>query len=177
MKLKEGDMLEFDGKGPYAAVKGAKAIFKGYTKGYNGEEYIKVEWIRDGFSGNQEDGGYHESQFKKVEQNKKVMNIDFKESVQRVIDLLVDFSEGFEKDMLQDIKSIAFHEEEDAVDQIKDIIESIQINKRYAEEAITRLGKADSLKDVLLAMRNTVFEEEEATVLKAFLGVDSVTID
>ena len=189
MKLVKGDILEFDGNGPYAAVKGAKAIFKEYTKGYSGEEYVKVEWIRDGLSGNQEDGDYYESQFTKVEEvstqkenrifeeNKKVMKIDFKKSVQRVVDLLEQHRVDFEKDMLQDIKIIASREEEDAIDEIGDIIESIQINKRYVEEAIDKLKNADRLVEVLKAMRNTVFEEDEATVLKAFFDVDSVTID
>ena len=188
MKLVKGDIVRFDGNGPYAAVKGARAIYMGHAQGYSGEEYITVQWIRDGFSGNQEDGNYYESQFTKVEEvstqkedrifeeNKKVMKIDFKEGVQRVIDLLVDFNEGFEADMLRDIKVIADREEENALEEIEGIIESIRLYKRYAEDAITRLEKANSLKDVLLAMRNTMFEEDEASVLMAFLGVDSVTI-
>ena len=105
------------------------------------------------------------------------MKIDFKKSVQRVVDLLEQHRVDFEKDMLQDIKIIASREEEDAIDEIGDIIESIQINKRYVEEAIDKLKNADRLVEVLKAMRNTVFEEDEATVLKAFFDVDSVTID
>lgn len=189
MKLVKGDILKFKGAETYAAAKGAKAIFKGYKKGHSGEEYINVEWIRDGFSGNQEDGAYYEYMFEKIEEvspqkedrifeeNKKVMKIDFKEGVQRVIELLEQFNIDFEKDMLRDIKVIADREEEDAFEDIEEIIDSIKINKRYVEEAIDKLKNADRLVEVLKAMRNTVFEEEEATVLKAFLGVDSVTID
>lgn len=190
MKLVEGDILEFDGKGPYAAVKGAKAIFKGYKKGHNGEEYIKVEWIRDGLSGNQEDGGYHESQFTKVEEvstqkqvrifeeiKKKVMNVNFKEGKERVIRRLVDFMEDFEKDMLQDIKIIINRDNEDATGDIEDIIECIRDHQNNTQLAIDKVTNANSLFEILKAMENTVFEEDEATILQAFLGVDSVTID
>ena len=192
MKLVKGDILEFEGAKTYGAIKGARAIFKEYTKSYNGEELINVEWIRDGFSGDQNDGNYYEYMFKKVEEvstqkedrifeeNKKVMKIDFKESVQRVIDLLVDFNEDFEADMLHDIKYLAINadrEEDNMIEQIEEIIESIRTNKRYTEEAIERLGKARTLSNIFLALRNTGFEEDEASVLKAFLGVDSVTID
>lgn len=190
MKLKIGDILMFQGGKSYAAELGARAIYKG-TKTEHGEEYIQVEWIRDGKDHGQQDGGYDESQFTKVEEvstqkevrifeeikKEKVMKVDFKAGTQRVIDMLVDFSEGFEKDMLQDIKIIVNREEEDAVDQIEEIIESIRTNKRYVEEAIDKLKHADRLVEVLKAMRNTVFEEEEATVLKVFFGVDSVTIN
>ena len=68
MKLVKGDILEFEGAKTYSAIKGAKAIFKGYSKGSSGEEYITIEWIRDGFSGKQEDGAYYEYMFKKVEE-------------------------------------------------------------------------------------------------------------
>ena len=68
MKLVKGDILEFKGAGIYAAVKGAKAIYQNHTKGSSGEEYINVEWIRDGFSGKQEDGAYYEYMFEKVEE-------------------------------------------------------------------------------------------------------------
>jgi hypothetical protein len=104
------------------------------------------------------------------------MKVNFNEGVQRVIDLLVEFDNDFEADMLQDIKIIANREEENTIDEIEKIIESIKIQKRCVKEAIERLEKADSLKDILLAMRNTVYEEEEAAILKAFLSIDNITI-
>ena len=66
MKLVKGDILEFKGAKTYEAQKGAKAIYKEHFKGHSGEEYIRIEWIRDELSGEQQDGGYYESQFKKV---------------------------------------------------------------------------------------------------------------
>ena len=190
MKFKEGDILEFDGNGSYSAEKGARAIYKG-TKVICGEEYISVEWIRDGKSHDQEDGGYFENQFTKVEEvcdqkedrifhqikKEKVMNVNFKEGKERVIRRLVNFIEDFEKDMLQDIKIIANRDNEDATGDIEDIIECIRDHQNNTQLAIDKATNADSLFEILKAMENTVFEEDEATILKAFLGVDSVTID
>lgn len=193
MELVEGDILEFTkGKAAYSASDGAKAIYQGekYTD-QDGGEVISIKWVRNGDDNGQIDGGYFLSMFKKVEdvstqkeghifkeiKKEKVMKVDFKGGVQRVVELLEQFNIDFEKDMLHDIKIIATRNDEDAIDEITEIMESIQTNKRYTDEGIARVEKADSLKDVLLAMRNTVFEEDEATILKAFLGVDSVTID
>jgi hypothetical protein len=68
MKFKEGDILEFDGIGYYLAKKGATAVCKGYEIDEDGEEFIEVEWIQNELSGGQDDGGYYESQFTKVEE-------------------------------------------------------------------------------------------------------------
>lgn len=192
MKLVKGDILEFDGNGSYAAEKGARAIYKG-TKIEYGIEYIQVEWIRDGKDHGQDNGGYHESQFTKVEEvsfekenrifeykenkKEKVMNVDFKAGKERVVQRLVSFIEDFEKDMLQDIKIIVNRDNENTTDEVENIIESIRTNQKYTQLAIDKLANANSLFEILEAMENTVFEEDEATILQAFLGVDSVTID
>lgn len=192
MKLKIGDILEFDGYGPYAAEKGARAIYKG-TKIEHGIEYIQVEWIRDGKDQGQDNGGYSESQFTKVEEvsfekenrifeykevkKEKVMKVDFKAGKERVVQRLVSFIEDFEKDMLQDIKIIVNRDNENTTDEVENIIESIRTNQKYTQLAIDKLANANSLFEILKAMENTVFEEDEATILQAFLGVDSVTID
>ena len=68
MKFKKGDILEFDGIGSYAAKKGATAICKGYEIDEDGESFIEVQWIRNELSEGQDDGGYYESQFTKVEE-------------------------------------------------------------------------------------------------------------
>ena len=67
MKFKEGDILEFDGRGIFSAKKGAKAICKGYRK-----IFIIVEWIRDELSNEQKDGGYYEYHFTKTEEVKNI---------------------------------------------------------------------------------------------------------
>jgi len=68
MKFKEGDILEFDGIGYYLAKKGATAVCRGYEIDDEGEEFIQIEWNRNELSDEQSDGGYYESQFKKVEE-------------------------------------------------------------------------------------------------------------
>ena len=191
MKLKRGDILEFNGYEKYAAEKGAKAIFKG-TKIQHGIEYIQIEWIRDGKDHGQGDGGYYASQFTKLkefsggkqvrifEENKKVMNIDFKAGKERVVQRLITFIENFEHDMLQDIKIIVNREDTvlgNDTREIECIVEAIRINQKYTQQAIDRLANANSLFEILSAMGNTVFEEDEATILQAFLGVDHVSID
>jgi hypothetical protein len=68
MKFKKGDIVEFQGAHNYSAKKGATAIVEEYYTGWNDEEWLKVKWIRDELSGNQEDGGYFENHFTKVEE-------------------------------------------------------------------------------------------------------------
>lgn len=177
MKLEIGDILEFEGVKYYAAEIGARAIYKGAYNGADNEELIRVEWIRDGKDNGQDDGGYFASQFKKIEENKKVMKVDFKAGKERVVQRLISFIEDFEHDMLEDIKIIVNSDRDNKTEQVEEILDTIKTQKKYTEEAITRLDKVYSLKDILLAMQNTVFEEDEATILQAFLGVDSVTID
>ena len=64
-EFKVGDILVFDGMGPYTAKKGAKAIYEGSFEQW-GEEWIKVKWIDDKANG-QEDGGYSAYNFTKVD--------------------------------------------------------------------------------------------------------------
>ena len=68
MKFKEGDVLGFKGAEYYEAQEGATAICKGYYVGSEDNEYIAVEWIRNELSGTQDNGGYFEHQFEKVEE-------------------------------------------------------------------------------------------------------------
>ncbi len=60
-----GDILIFHGVRGYQAVKGAKVIYKGSYEAW-GEEFIDVKWI-DELSNGQDDGGYYESDFTKVD--------------------------------------------------------------------------------------------------------------
>lgn len=190
MKLEKGDILEFDGNGTYSAKKGARAIYKGtFKKSPFSAEYIKVEWIRDGKDHGQDDGGYHESQFKKVEEgftqktvrifeeNKKVMKVDFKAGKERVIQRLVSFIEDFEQEMLNDIKTVVNGDYENKTEEVEEILDTIKTQKKYIQLAINNLEDANSLFEIMQALEMTVFEEDEATILQEFLGVDSVTID
>lgn len=188
MELKIGDILEFEGAKNYSAEKGARAIYKG-TYNAHDEEFIRVEWIRDGKDHNQDNGGYFASQFTKVEEvstqkqvrifeeNKKVMIVDFKAGRERVVQRLVTFMEDFEQDMLNDIKIVINRDNENTTDEIENIIECIRDQQKYTQLAIDKVEKANLMLEIFEAMKNTVFEEDEATILQAFLGVDSVTID
>ena len=113
MKFKKGDIVKFEGAYSYSAKKGATAIVEEYYTGWNDEEWLKVKWIRDELSGDQEDGGYFENHFTKVEEvsqqkedrifeeikKEKVMKFNFKEGKQRVIDMLEGHIEDFEFDI------------------------------------------------------------------------------
>jgi len=68
MSFKIGDLLVFDGCGCFEAKEGATAICKGFKTSEWGDEFIIVEWIRNELSGEQQDGGYEEMQFKKVDE-------------------------------------------------------------------------------------------------------------
>jgi hypothetical protein len=187
MKFKEGDIVEFEGAATYSAKKGAKAIVESYYTGFNDEEYVFVEWIRDELSGEQADGGYFEHQFTKVEEisqqkegrifeeNKKDMKFNFKEGKQRVIDMLETHIENFESDMLQDIRTVINEDREETVDQIEDIIESIRMNTNYCEKAIKKVQNSSTVAEILSSMEGTCYEEMEETVLTELFGLESIT--
>lgn len=190
MKLVKGDILEFEGAKTYGAIKGARAIFKEYTKSYNGEELINVEWIRDGFSGDQNDGNYYEYMFKKVEEvstqkedrifeenKEKDMKFNFVEGKERVVDMIMESLESLEHALLHDIRIIAGEGGPSALEDIESLIESIRHNADLGATAIKRVKAAGSIQGVLKAMEYTSFEDMEETVLCALFGLDSVTID
>jgi len=68
MKFKKGDIVEFQGAHNYSAKKGATAIVENYYIGHDDNEYLYVKWIKNKLSGEQEDGGYFENHFTKVEE-------------------------------------------------------------------------------------------------------------
>lgn len=189
--LKVGDILEFNGDtNAHQAKKGAKAIYKGHYIGYNYEEYIKVEWIRDELSGNQSDGGYYESQFIKVEEvstqkedrileenKEKDMKFNFVEGKERVVDMIMESLESLEHTLLYDIRIIAGEGGSSALEDIESLIESIRYNADVGARAINRVKAAGSVQGVLKAMECTSFEDMEETVLCELFGLDSLTID
>ena len=189
MKFKEGDILEFEGAYSYSAKKGATAIVEEYYTGWNDEEWLKVKWIRDELSGNQEDGGYFENHFTKVEEvsqqkedrifeeikKEKVMKFNFKEGKQRVIDMLEGHIEDFEFDMLQDIKMSIQDINDDTVDQIEDIIKTIKTNTNHCMKAIEKVQNSSTVAEILASMESTCYEEMEETVLAYLFGLSSIT--
>jgi hypothetical protein len=187
MKFKKGDIVEFQGAHNYSAKKGATAIVENYYTGHDDNEYLKVKWIRDGLSGNQEDGGYFENHFTKVEEisqqkenrifeeNKKVMKFNFNEGKQRVIDMLETHIENFEFDMLQDIRTVINEDREEIVDQIEDIIKTIKTNTNHCMKAIEKVQNSSTVAEILASMELTCYEEMEETVLTELFGLESIT--
>lgn len=192
MKLVEGDILEFlsTDEDKYIAQKGAKAIYQEHYIGWENEEYIRVKWIRDELSGRQEDGGYYEHMFKKVEEvstqkedrifeenKEKDMKFNFVEGKERVVDMIMESLESLEHALLHDIRIIAGEGGPSALEDIESLIESIRHNADLGATAIKRVKAAGSIQGVLKAMEYTSFEDMEETVLCALFGLDSLTID
>ena len=189
MKLVEGDILEFlsTDEDKYIAQKGAKAIYQEHYIGWENEEYIRVEWIRDELSGRQEDGGYYEHMFKKVEEvsaqkevrilKEKDMKFNFVEGKERVVDMIMESLESLEHDLLHDIRIIASEGGPSALEDIESLIESIRNNAKLGATAIKRVKAAGSIQGVLKAMEYTSFEDMEETVLCELFGLNSLTID
>jgi hypothetical protein len=175
MKFKEGDILEFDGHGPYAAEKGATAICRGY-KIEDGIEYVQVEWIINELSKGQTDGGYNESQFTKVEIKikEKVMEFNFEEGKQRIIKLLENHIDDFTHDMMQDIRGVINGDREEVLDQIEDIIKTTRTNTELNKNAISKIQAASSVFEVLEAVEDTVFEEMEMEILTELFGLGEI---
>jgi hypothetical protein len=66
MRFEKGDLLKFKGGQHYTAKKGATAICEGYKQcPYGTGEYVLVKWIRNDFSGQQNDGSYYDDLFTK----------------------------------------------------------------------------------------------------------------
>jgi len=189
MKFKKGDIVEFEGAYSYSAKKGATAIVEEYYIGWGDEEWLKVKWIRDELSGDQEDGGYFENYFTKVEEvsqqkedrifeeikKEKVMKFNFKEGKQRVIDMLEEHIADFEFDMLQDVKMSIQDIDENTVDQIEDIIKTIKTNTNHCMKAIEKVQNSSTVAEILTSMESTCYEEMEETVLTELFGLSSIT--
>jgi hypothetical protein len=92
MKFKKGDVVEFQGAYSYSAKKGATAIVEEYYTGWDGEEYVKVKWIRNGLSGEQSDGGYSENHFIKVEEVSQQKEDRIFEEIKK--EKVMEFKEG-----------------------------------------------------------------------------------
>jgi hypothetical protein len=189
MKFKKGDIVKFEGAYSYSAKKGATAIVEEYYTGWNDEEWLKVKWIRDELSGDQEDGGYFENHFTKVEEvsqqkedrifeeikKEKVMKFNFNEGKQRVIDMLEGHIEDFEFDMLQDIKMSIQDIDDDTVDQIEDIIKTIKTNTNHCMKAIEKVQNSSTVAEILTSMELTCYEGMEETVLAYLFGLEDIT--
>ena len=177
MKFKEGDILEFDGIGSYAAKKGATAICKGYEIDEDGESFIQVQWIRNELSEGQDDGGYYESQFTKVGEvstqeedrilseikKEKVMKFDLEKGKEGLVEYFQgDFDRATEYS-LEYIKSC------DDMDLVELEVKSFRAFKEEHNKMIGRIEYATTLSQIFSALDDTALEDDDETILSFFI--------
>lgn len=176
MKLKKGDILEFDpDRSIYAAQKGAKAIFQHYAKSREGDDYVSVKWVRNGDDNNQEDGEYFECQFIKVEEvssqkedrifeeNKKVMKFDFENGKKLLIDYFNYEIERAEQYSLEYIREL------DDMDDIESEIRSFRYAKREHDERVRNIELSNTLPQVFKALVDSCLEDDDDTIMSFFI--------
>jgi hypothetical protein len=175
MKFKKGDILEFDGIGSYAAKKGATAVCKGYEIDEDGESFIQVQWIRNELSEGQDDGGYYESQFTKVEEvstqkedrilieNEKDMKFEFEKGKILLMEYFQDELDRGEAYTLQTIK------ESDSLEDIDSEIDSFRYFKSEIGHTVSKINRSKTLSDVFEALIDTDLEDDDETVLSFFI--------
>ncbi len=174
MKFKEGDILEFDGIGSYAAKKGATAICKGYEIDEDGESFIQVQWIRNELSEGQDDGGYYESQFTKVgevspqeedrilEENKKVMKFDFERGKQQLLKWMDNEFDCTYGTSLQYIKELS---------TIADVQYEVESFRRFEESWVGKrlaVNNATTMREIFEALKDTAIEDDDNFIIELF---------
>jgi hypothetical protein len=176
MKLKKGDILEFDpDRSIYAAQKGAKAIFQRYEKSREGEDYVSVKWIRDELSSSQQDGEYFACMFIKVEEvssqkedrifeeNKKVMKFDFKNGKKLLIEYFNCEIERAEQYALEYIRGL------DDMDDIESEVDSFRYSKREHDERVRNIELSNTLSQVFKALIDSCLEDDDDTIMSFFI--------
>jgi hypothetical protein len=169
MKFKKGDILEFIGVPTYAAKKGAKAIC------ISSDDYLHVEWIRNGDDNDQGNGGYCSEWFIKVEdvstqeedrileENKKVMKFDFEKGKQGLV-------EYFNGDLDRAIEySLEFIKSCSNMDDIANEVESFQSFKEEHYKMVGKIKRASTLALVFSALEDTSLEDDDETILSFFI--------
>jgi hypothetical protein len=176
MKFKEGDILEFDGIGSYAAKKGATAVCKGYEIDEDGESFIEVQWIRNELSEGQDDGGYYESQFTKVGEvstqeedrildeikKEKVMKFDFERGKRQLLEWMdneFDCTYGYSIQYIKDLSTIA------------DIQNEVESFRRFEESWVGKtaaVNRARTMREVFAALQDTAIEDDDNFIIELF---------
>jgi hypothetical protein len=168
MKFKKGDILEFKGVETYAAKKGAKAICIG------NDDYLQIEWIRNGDDNDQGNGGYHTEWFIKVgevseqeedrmfEENKKDMKFDFEKGKQQLLtwmDNEFDCSYGY---------SLQYIKELEDMDDIQNEVESFRRFEQDWKDKTTSIKKATTMREVFAALEDTAIESDDNFIIELF---------
>jgi len=175
MKFKKGDILEFDGIGSYAAKKGATAVCKGYEIDEDGESFIQVQWIRNELSEGQDDGGYYESQFTKVEEvstqkedrilieNEKDMKFEFEKGKILLMEYFQSELERGEVYTLEAIKGCS------NIEDIESEMDSFRYFKSDIDHTVSMINQSKTLNDVFRVLVDTDLEDDDETVLSFFI--------
>ena len=180
MKFKKGDILEFNPKGRYSAIKGARAIcIKTPTPP---SQFVEVEWIQDEKSKGQRNGGYAGCMFTKVgEQNNidkirifkkikedKVMKVefDFVEGIERIQEYLKNSLKQDEEFLFRDVKLC------NDKDDLKQVILDFELSERRIEQAIECLDDAGSIFEVLRAVEDTTLSGLDEQVIGLLFNVE-----
>jgi len=168
MKFKKGDILEFKGVKNYSAKKGAKAICV-YV-----DNYVYVEWIRDGLDNDQDNGGYEKEWFTKVEEvstqeenrifeeNKKVMKFDFEKGKQQLLEWMdneFDCTYGYSLQYIKELSTIA---------EVQDEVESF---RRFEESWVGKtaaVNRATTMREVFAALEDTAIEDDDNFIIELF---------
>jgi AAA+ ATPase superfamily predicted ATPase len=169
MKFKKGDILEFKGVKNYSAKKGAKAICT-----YCGNNYVYVEWIRNGLDNDQDNGGYHPFWFTKVEEvstqgenrilkeNKKVMKFDFEKGKQQLLEWMdneFDCTYGYSLQYIKELSTIA---------EVQDEVESF---RRFEESWVGKtaaVNRATTMREIFKALEDTAIEDDDNFIIELF---------
>ena len=168
MKFKKGDILEFKGVKTYAAKKGAKAICVGNN------DYLQVEWIRNGDDNDQINGGYHPEWFIKVgevstqdegrifEENKKIMKFDFEKGKQQLLEWMdneFDCTYGYSLQYIKELSTIA---------EVQNEVESF---RRFEESWVGKtaaVNRATTMREVFAALQDTAIEDDDNFIIELF---------
>jgi hypothetical protein len=168
MKFKKGDILEFKGVETYAAKKGAKAICIG------NDDYLQVEWIRNGDDNDQGNGGYYTEWFIKVgevstqkedrilKENKKVMKFDFEKGKEQLLtwmDNEFDCSYGY---------SLQYIKELEDMDDIQNEVESFRRFEQDWKDKTTSIKKATTMREIFTALKDTAIEDDDNFIIELF---------
>jgi hypothetical protein len=171
MKFKKGDILEFKGVPTYAAEKGAKAICVG------NDDYLQVEWIRNGFDNDQINGGYHTEWFTKVGEvstqeedrilseikKEKVMKFDLEKGKQLLVEYFNSDFDRANEYSLEYIKSC------NDIDDIANEVASFHAFKEEHMKVIGRIERANTLSQIFSALDDTALEDDDETILSFFI--------
>jgi hypothetical protein len=168
MEFKKGDILEFKGVKNYSAKKGAKAICV-YV-----DNYVYVDWIRDGLDNDQDNGGYEKEWFTKVgevspqgenrifEENKKDMKFDFERGKQQLIEWMdneFDCTYGYS---LQYIKELS---------TIEDVQYEVESFRRFEESWVGKtaaVNRATTMREIFEALKDTAIEDDDNFIIELF---------